>query len=678
MFKLFSLLFACLAMIGAESAFAAPAEIEALLEQQRQHGFTSPALTIASLESLRGDLDGQSADLRMRYYNQLALLYIAAEQPAKVKAALDELNRMASAEKCVSCGHFRTVRQTQQALRAQDAAAAQAFAPALDAIVSTDSDVMQGVHYVRGGIYDISGSHARAIEEGLLASQLAMKRGNAADQVRILNMLMLSNIGRRDLVRAESLSKEAFALAERIGFVYMMAYIRGNTAWLHSLKGEHDKQLTALMDVLNITRAHSGLGDSELVALVNLAEYHAIQKSFKQAVEMAEQAIALADKQNKPVAKGVVLGTLGQSLIELGNPDKGVQVLEQSVALLNKAGSKGYLVASTMGLSAGYERAGRYKEALGALQTVMTLQEAARKQEREKAIAEAQEKFSGERKDNEIVRLSLESRSRQAEVDARVWQQRLWATAALALALGAALLILMVKRSRARNRILEDSNAVLSDQSVHDPLTGAFNRRHCVALMGQQQAQLASTSRDRNYSGGVGLMLLDVDHFKRINDTYGHSAGDTVLVEIANRLLALVRQHDVVVRWGGEEFVLLLPGTSIDGMAVLAERVLKVIGGQPILVDGKEVPVTVSAGCVSYPLLPEQPWEDALKVADLAMYRAKEGGRNRAMCVMRVDQGLASSALSGELGRAVEAGQVVIEEVKGPSPAREGEMLVSI
>ena len=331
-----------------------------------------------------------------------------------------------------------------------------------------------------------------------------------------------------------------------------------------------------------------------------------------------------------------------------------------------------------MTLSRGYERAGKHKEALASLHTVMKLQDQAHQREREKAIAEAQEKFSGERKDNEITRLSLESRGRQAEVNARAWQQRLWAMAALALALGGALLMLMIKRSRARNRLLEDSNAVLSDQSVHDPLTGAFNRRHCVALMGQQEALLASKSRDRNYAAGVGLMLLDVDHFKHINDTFGHSAGDAVLVEIAQRLLALVRQHDVVVRWGGEEFVLVLPGTSAEGTTVLAERALKVIAEQPVMVDGKAIPVTVSAGCVSFPLLQGQAWEDALKVADIAMYMGKEGGRNRAVCLMHVAGGTAPELLVNDLAQAVEGGQAVIKIVKGPAATVDEAMLVSI
>jgi hypothetical protein len=165
--------------------------------------------------------------------------------------------------------------------------------------------------------------------------------------------------------------------------------------------------------------------------------------------------------------------------------------------------------------------------------------------DREKVLADAKEKFSTERKDHEIQRLSLENSVRNAEVVAGAWKQRLWATAALALALEG-VLAQMVARARRRNRVLEDSNAVLSDLSAHDPLTVAFNRRHGVSLMGQQETMLSTKSRDRNYKASVGLMLLDVDHFKHVNDTYGHTAGGVVLIEIAHRLQKLVRSH---TRW---------------------------------------------------------------------------------------------------------------------------------
>ena len=645
---------------------SAPGDIANVIEQQRQHGFSSPTLAIKQLTELSADLASEPVDVRMRYHNTLAALAIGAENPDLFKQEIAELERMASAEKCLPCGYYKTVREIHLATRMQDPAKALGLLPKLEQVTAGEPNLMQSIHYVRASGLELTGSHARAIEEGIKATQLAIETNNPAEQVRSLNMLMLSNIGRRDLKRAEQLAEEAYALAERIGFGYMMAYVRGNQAWIHSLKGEPEKTLKALTDALAITRKYPGLTDAELVNLVNLAEYHVEQKNFREAAGVAQQAIELASKQNKVTAKGVAMGSLGRAQVELGEVDKGVATATEAVALLTKAGAKAYALDATNILAVVYERAGRHREAAQTLRKFIELKNEAALKEREKAIAEAQEKFSAERKDHEIQRLSLENGVRQAEVTARAWQQRLWATAAVALFLGAALLAQVVARTRRRNRALEDSNAVLSDQSVHDPLTGAFNRRHCVALMGQQEAMLATKSRDRNYSASVGLMLLDVDHFKHINDKFGHAAGDVVLVEIARRLQELVRNHDVVVRWGGEEFVLILPGTAPEGMTVLAERVLRIIAQEPVMAEGTSVPVTVSAGCVSYPLFAGQPWQDSLKVADFAMYMAKQGGRNRAVCLMKVQEGAPKDVLLTDLAAASAAGHVTLQTILGP------------
>lgn len=664
--KRFLVTLSALALASATPALAAPGDIADVVEQQRQHGFGSPALAIRQLTGLRADLASEPVDVRMRYHNTLAALYIGAEQPEELKQSLAELDRMASAEKCLPCGYYKIVREIHQANRKQDLALANQLLVKLDTVTTGEPNLMQAIHYVRGVTFESSGSHARAIEEGIKASQLAIDTHNPAEQVRSLNLLMLANIGRRDLPRAEALADEAYKLAERIGFVYMMAYVRGNQAWIHSLKGEHEKTLRALTDALKITREHPGLTDAELVNLVNLADYYVEQKAYKQAIEVAGQAVVLADKQDKLTAKGVAMGSLARSQVELGEADKGVATAQAAVALLEKSGAKGYVLDAVNMQALVYERAGRHRESVQTLRKYMALKDEATLREREKTIAEAQEKFSGERKDHEIERLSLENGRREAEVAARAWQQRLWATAALALGLGGVLLVQMMARTRRRNRALEDSNAVLSDQSVHDPLTGAFNRRHCVALMGQQEAMLATKVRERNYSASCGLLLLDVDHFKHINDTWGHSAGDVVLVEIARRLQELVRQHDVVVRWGGEEFVLVLPGTAPEGMLVLAERALRVVAQEPVLADGNAIPVTVSAGCVSYPLFQGQAWQDALKVADAAMYMAKQAGRNRALCLMSVAEGAPREQLMSDLSAAAAAGHVSLNTVHGP------------
>jgi two-component system cell cycle response regulator len=122
-------------------------------------------------------------------------------------------------------------------------------------------------------------------------------------------------------------------------------------------------------------------------------------------------------------------------------------------------------------------------------------------------------------------------------------------------------------------------------------------------------------------------VFIDIDHFKQINDTLGHAAGDQVLKETARRIDALRRNEDLLCRFGGEEFVLLLPYTTLEQAAMFADRVREAIASKPIEHYGKNISVTFSAGVASFPS--GDTLEALLRRADQAMYRAKEKGRNR-------------------------------------------------
>lgn len=162
----------------------------------------------------------------------------------------------------------------------------------------------------------------------------------------------------------------------------------------------------------------------------------------------------------------------------------------------------------------------------------------------------------------------------------------------------------------------------------------------------------------------IGLMLLDLDLFKRINDTRGHAAGDAVLVETVRRLQAKLRQNDVVARWGGEEFVLVLPTTPAAALPLVAKKVLDAIGGDPVMFEGQAIPVSVSLGVVAYPMMPGQSWAAALGLADSALYLAKASGRNQAICLTRVEVDAACS--EADLARLREAAQAEWQMVEGP------------
>ncbi len=166
-----------------------------------------------------------------------------------------------------------------------------------------------------------------------------------------------------------------------------------------------------------------------------------------------------------------------------------------------------------------------------------------------------------------------------------------------------------------------------------DPLTGVLNRQ---ALIGRIAAELERASR---YGRPLSLVLVDLDHFKRVNDTHGHSAGDTVLREFAAVLQANVRAVDVVGRYGGEEFMLVLPETDADAAATMAEKLRRVVAGRQIQIeDGHVLSITMSAG-VAGGLGPHLRLESLINDADAALYSAKALGRDQVYVFHEVAEG---------------------------------------
>jgi two-component system cell cycle response regulator len=165
----------------------------------------------------------------------------------------------------------------------------------------------------------------------------------------------------------------------------------------------------------------------------------------------------------------------------------------------------------------------------------------------------------------------------------------------------------------------------LYDASVTDALTGAHNREHFDT---QLRAEL---SYARRHNTDVSLVIFDADHFKKVNDTYGHQVGDTVLMQIANVVRGTVRSEDVFARYGGEEFALVLRGIDIEGCGAVADRLRERIAALKIQSERGELRVTVSAGCSSLSTVDDKTPEGMIAVADRRLYGAKHAGRNRVM-----------------------------------------------
>jgi two-component system, cell cycle response regulator len=159
--------------------------------------------------------------------------------------------------------------------------------------------------------------------------------------------------------------------------------------------------------------------------------------------------------------------------------------------------------------------------------------------------------------------------------------------------------------------------------SVTDPLTGVNNFRHLSTMLARE------LERASRFGHPLGVLMLDIDRFKPVNDTYGHAAGDAVLRELARRVKECVREVDTVARYGGEEFALLLPETDVDGASRLAERVLAAIRSEVFhLPDGPDLVITASMGVAAFPDNGATA-TDVMRAADEALYRAKTAGRDR-------------------------------------------------
>ncbi len=177
-----------------------------------------------------------------------------------------------------------------------------------------------------------------------------------------------------------------------------------------------------------------------------------------------------------------------------------------------------------------------------------------------------------------------------------------------------------------QNRLLEEGNLELARVANSDPLTGLYNRRAFQDLYRKEVGRIG------RYGGQLpSIAIMDLDHFKSVNDTYGHDIGDEVLKTFSSILVRACREADVCCRWGGEEFAVLLPETPLDRAAGLLERIRLAISEEKIPPPAEELVVTVSIGAAIVDS-PEAAIEKTVKKADEALYRAKEGGRNR-ICV---------------------------------------------
>ncbi len=256
------------------------------------------------------------------------------------------------------------------------------------------------------------------------------------------------------------------------------------------------------------------------------------------------------------------------------------------------------------------------------------------------------------------------------------WYRKAWAMALGVAALAGLFWVVLNLRTRALRKrqdeletIVDQKTTELREASFSDPLTGLRNRRYFAEVI-DSEASLAA----RPGSSALHMFLIDLDHFKEVNDTHGHAAGDAILRQTAARLKKATRTSDLIFRWGGEEFLIVARGAPDLPRNEIANRIVRMFGGAPFDIGtGTPLRKTCSVGFATYPFYPDNPTtvplDAVIELADLSLYRAKQTGRNRAVGVSpQTGAPSPGDVWKNQVLEKLEKEAVSVEVLEGPGP----------
>ncbi|MBG24234.1 MAG: hypothetical protein CMF22_12390 [Idiomarinaceae bacterium] len=360
----------------------------------------------------------------------------------------------------------------------------------------------------------------------------------------------------------------------------------------------------------------------EMLAYNNAGAAKLLMSELDEAKLYLQQGLAVAKEIGNVNERSVTEFNLGYIKVLQGEHEQGLEEMLAAAEVFNSFAQKREQAILLTHIARAYEVAGNYKKQAEVLQQQVEMTSELATEEREQKISELEVRYQAAEKSYEIKLLEQQADLQEQELAVKQRQQQLFAVAAGSLILLILLFAFGYRKTRRLNALLNDANNELHEQSLRDPLTGLYNRRAIYDRLLQDDKRL--------YTGDHALFIIDIDHFKTINDKHGHSVGDEVLIEFGRRLLQAVRKTDMAVRWGGEEFLMVLEHVNSEQVLQVARKLLSDISGKAFHTSVGRLHITLSGGCnvIASSRMPPN-WEETVKQADVLLYQAKAEGRNR-------------------------------------------------
>ncbi|HET7095980.1 MAG TPA: diguanylate cyclase [Casimicrobiaceae bacterium] len=502
------------------------------------------------------------------------------------------------------------------------------------------------------------------------AFSAAEKAGNAFRRAYALYQISQLHLAMKQPQRALVSSRQSYASAEAAGVSYVMAKARMAESAAMEQLNDPARELAAMQEALAIAR-RSGSHIAESLALVNLADIELRRKQFNDALEHSRRSLELAREFADAGLIATSKANLGFALFGLGRAAEGKRLADEALADYERTGATAEIASLLAEYSEYLERSGDYKGALALYHRERKLYDEIAAIAHQRSVLELQEKYESEKRLREIELLNRQNELNEAEIENRELQERIWWLIAVTFAVSSLVIAVFYLKLRGTNTLLAQKNQELNVRSSRDPLTALYNRRYFQDFMRDEPEQPDRRLRVAGDESMRALLLIDIDFFKQTNDRYGHAAGDTVLVTLARRLRETLRETDMIVRWGGEEFLVFVPQTSATNLDEIAARIMNAIASEAIEYQNSLIRVTASIGYAPIPLPPEDvmlSWERAIGLIDMALYMAKLHGRNCAYGIrgLRQTDEESLSSIERDFEKAWEDGMVDLHLLPGP------------
>ncbi|WP_308494311.1 tetratricopeptide repeat-containing diguanylate cyclase [Duganella lactea] len=615
-------------MLTPAAALAEPTLNERILDIRERSRFV-PEDALAELQKLQPELATAPANTRAEFLTQMSAVRLRLGQNDAALQAADQVIAFGqSLHDNVIIAKGMLARAYVLFARADvDAAHRLAFEAEKLAQTTGDQALKVQATITAGQAYAEQGDFPAALSTLQRAVDMARPpEGDRLSLAAALNALAKLHTQMKDYDSAADTLAELLEETEKLHSPGRMAMAKNIEYGLAIDAGQPQRALRVLQESLALGR-QMGAERMVGVTLANLADSYLKQRDYPRAARYAQEALLSVQKTGDQSTEATARANLGQAYVGMGRLAEGKQQYELGMARYEQENNKPDLQVVLREYGETLERAGDLAGALAAYHRERDIANALFEQRRQQITLELQEKYEAEKKRRQIEMLRHENQVKGTEIDNRRLQQHVWWLLALVFALAAAVVGLFYRKVRNTNAQLKVKNLELKAQSTLDPLTSLYNRRHFQEFM-------RSLTLQQRQDGMVGaLFLLDADHFKQINDRHGHAAGDAVLKMIAANLRIALRETDMIVRWGGEEFVAFLPAVQRHGVDDIARRILHCIASQSLKYGEHEITVNVSVGYAPFPLAPDNvplPWERTVNLVDMALYLAKAHGRNRA------------------------------------------------